>query len=83
MAEIKEFEILKDYKDVLTFKELQTAIRKGRNKTYDLLRDGTIPSIKIGRDYRILKADVIDFIYNHQALNCKSNKIKKEGIKNG
>lgn len=63
---IKEVEILNEYKDVLTFKELKEVLKLGRNKVYELLKDGTIPSTKIGRDYRILKIDVINFLQNHR-----------------
>ena len=56
---------IEDYKDVLNFKELKTILRKGRNQTYALLRDGTIPSKRVGRDYRILKSNVINYLQNY------------------
>ena len=57
-------EILQNYDDVLTFKELMTILKYGRNKTYNLLRKGVIPYTKVGRDYRILKANVIAYLQN-------------------
>lgn len=63
--EVEQIHRLEDYKDVLNFKELKTIIRKGRNKTYALLRDGTIPSKRVGRDYRILKSNVINYLQNY------------------
>jgi len=62
--EIKETEILQEFQDVLNFKELKAILRKGKNKTYSLLQDNIIPSKRIGRDYRILKTDVINYLKN-------------------
>lgn len=64
--EIQEIEILKDFDDVLTFRELKQILKKGRNKTYELLQKGIIPSTKIGRDYRILKINVINYLQNQK-----------------
>ena len=62
--QIKEIEVLKQYKDVLTFKELKELLGFGKNKVYKLLQNGEIPSTKIGRDYRILKINVINYLQN-------------------
>lgn len=62
--EIKETEILKDFDDVLTFKELKVILGFGKNKVYKLLQNGEIPSTKIGRDYRILKINIINYLQN-------------------
>ena len=64
--EIQPVELLKDVDDVLTFKELKAVLKKGRNKTYALLQDGSIPSTRIGRDYRILKVNVINYLIQNQ-----------------
>ena len=37
MQENNNIEILKSYKDVLTLKEVQTILKIGRNKAYELL----------------------------------------------
>lgn len=58
----KEVEILSEFGDVLTFAELKQALKLGRNKCYELLQENTIKSIRIGKDYRILKANVIKFL---------------------
>ncbi|MBQ0017121.1 MAG: helix-turn-helix domain-containing protein [Clostridiales bacterium] len=34
-----------------------------RTKTYSLLQSGEIKSIKIGKDYKILKRNVIAYLY--------------------
>lgn len=61
----QQYEILKDYKDVLTFSELKKVLRIGKSKTYQLLRDGTIKSIRIGTEYRIPKPYVINYLYQN------------------
>lgn len=64
--QIKEIEILKNFDDVLTFKELKVILGFGKNKVYTLLKNGEIPSTKIGRDYRILKINVINYLQNQK-----------------
>lgn len=56
---IDNLEMLSKYDDVLTFKEFQQVIKFGRNKCYELLNNGTIKSLKIGRDFRIPKINII------------------------
>lgn len=64
--QIKEIEVLKQYKDVLTFKELKEVLKFGKNKVYKLLQNGEISSTKIGRDYRILKINIINYLQNQK-----------------
>lgn len=54
--------MLNKFDDVLTFEEFRQATKFGRNKCYKLLQDGTIKSRKVGRDYRIPKINVINFL---------------------
>jgi excisionase family DNA binding protein len=42
-----------DLPDVLTPAEVQSFLRLGRNATYDLLRAGTIRSVRLGQKYLI------------------------------
>ena len=62
---IENYEVLKDYEDILTFKELQEVLKIGRSKTYQLLQSGTIKSIRIGTEYRIPKPYVINYLYQN------------------
>lgn len=50
------------YKDVLTVEQVCFALSMGKNSVYNLLRSGSIKSIKIGRKYFIPKSFLIDFI---------------------
>ena len=63
--DIEKIETLKDYGDILTFKELKKVLKVGRTKTYQLLQDKTIKSIRIGTNYRIPKQYVIDYLYQN------------------
>ena len=45
-----------------TVSELATVLRVGRNTAYRLIDAGTIPAIKIGRQIRVYREDVIRFV---------------------
>lgn len=57
-------QILKDYPDILTVKQLQEVLNIGRNKTYELLKNNIIKSKRIGTEYRIPKNNVLDYLQN-------------------
>ena len=59
-------EILRDYPDILTFQEVKSVLKIGRNKCYKLLQDGIIGSIKIGSTYHIPKANIIKFLESQE-----------------
>ena len=48
--------------NVLKIEDLMSILRVGRNKTYQILRDGVIPNKKIGSKYIIPKAGVINYL---------------------
>ena len=55
--------MFKDYPDVVTVKQLQAMLGGISKKlTYTLLKNNLIKSIKIGRQYKIAKADVILYL---------------------
>lgn len=47
---------------MLTVEEAAKALRIGRNAAYELTRAGTLRSIKIGRQYRIPKDAIEEYI---------------------
>ena len=51
-----------EYGDVLSPKDIKDILGVGWNKTYDLLKSGAIQSFKIGRDIRIPKECLKDYI---------------------
>ena len=55
--------MFKDYPDVVNVKQLQIMLGGISKKlTYTLLKNNLIKSIKIGRQYKIVKADVILYL---------------------
>ena len=50
------------YPDALTVKEVSQILRLSTKTVYKLLKDGTIPSVKIGRERRISKCLLVDFL---------------------
>jgi excisionase family DNA binding protein len=51
-----------EYADVVTVDELAEMLKIGRNTAYRLLNSNQIPSVRVGRQRRIRKADVAAFI---------------------
>ena len=65
-AEIKIFE---NYPDIVSFDDMRVMLggknkKLGRTTAYNLIRNNIIPAIKVAREYRIKKADIIDFLLN-------------------
>lgn len=54
--------IFEEYQDIITVKELEKMLKIGRTLAYQLLRSGKIPSVKIGRGFRIRKEMVIKYL---------------------
>ncbi len=57
--------ILSDYPDVLLPEDLMTILKIGRNTTYKILKEGIIKSIKVGRNYKIPKLFIIEYLFNN------------------
>ena len=58
--------MLKDYPDVLNVYQMCKALGDISTKTgYKLLKEKRIESIKVGREYKIAKINLIDFITNN------------------
>lgn len=51
-----------DLPDVLLVKDLQTFLRISRGSAYRLVNSGQIGSIRIGRNFKIPKAEVARFL---------------------
>ncbi len=57
--------IFADYPDVVNVKELQEMLGIGRNLAYSLLTGGKVKAIKVGREYKIIKNSIIDYVSNN------------------
>lgn len=60
--------MFKDFPDCVGVEQLGQMLGIKRTKTYELLRDGTIKSIKIGKDYKIPKYNVIAYLTGGEQL---------------
>lgn len=57
--------MFKSYPDVLSVDQLCEALGGiSRRTVYRLLQENKIDSIKVGREYRVAKINVIDFLIN-------------------
>ena len=52
------------YQDVVTVDELAEMLKIGRNTAYELVRSGAVQSVRVGRNIRIPKQAVIDYVTN-------------------
>ncbi len=56
---IKQF---RDLPDALSAEELAEALRVNVKTVYKLIRAGAIPAVRVGREYRVAKGALIDFL---------------------
>jgi len=54
--------MFEEYPDVVGIEDLCKMLGIGQKLTYRILRENKIPSLRIGREYKIAKIDVINFI---------------------
>ena len=54
--------MFENYPDVVTVNGLAEMLKVGRNTAYELVRAGVIQSIKIGRQIRIPKQAIIEYV---------------------
>lgn len=50
------------YPDILSVKQLQSALQIGRNKAYALIKNNTVKHFKVGNDIKIPKQFLIDYV---------------------
>lgn len=54
--------MLEQYEELLSISELQEILCIGRNSAYSLLNQGKIPAFRIGRNWKIPKEALIQYI---------------------
>lgn len=54
--------VLKEYPDILTVEEMSRALGVSTKTGYKLIRENKIECIKVGRSYRIPKAQLLSFM---------------------
>ena len=56
--------IFSNYPDVVSIPDLMKMLNIGRNTAYSLLQNGEVKSIKVGKQYRIPKQYIIEYLEN-------------------
>lgn len=56
--------MFQEYPDVLTPQQVQEMLGVGQRMAYQLLREGKIQNVRMGKLYRVPKAAVIDYLYS-------------------
>lgn len=57
--------LFKQYPDVLGVKEVSAMLNICPKKVYQLIKDGSIPTIPLGRVHKIAKINVIMYLMRH------------------
>ena len=55
--------VLKEYPDILTVEEMSKALGVSTKTGYKLIRENKIECIKVGRSYRIPKANLLSYMH--------------------
>lgn len=66
-------------RELLTFEEARRFLRLHRGTLYKLIRKGDLPAFRVGKQWRIDKDELIDWLRKQQVNN---NKEKKEVMAN-
>ena len=57
-----DYMMFADYPDVVLVDDLTRMLGIGRNSAYKLVKDGEIGSFKVGRNYRIPKHYIVQYV---------------------
>ena len=60
--------MFEQYDDILTFSELAEALKVGSTQAYRLVRSQKIKAFKEGKDWKIPKTSVIQYITDQTAM---------------
>ncbi len=61
--------MFENYNDIVNLEDLQKMLDIGKNKAYELLKNKEIESFKLGREYKISKIAVINYINSKIGTN--------------
>ena len=62
--------MFQNYPDVVTIEQLMQMLNIGKNKAYELIKNKTIQTVRIGKKYIIPKVAVIQFLSNRIKLSA-------------
>lgn len=64
MDNLNNYQMFSNYPDVVTISQLREMLGVGITKAYTLVNDNIIPAKKIGREYKIPKVMIINYLTN-------------------
>jgi len=54
--------VLKEYPDVLNVEQVSEVLEVSKKTVYKLIREGSLSSLKVGREYRIPKVTLLKYM---------------------
>ena len=72
MTQRQSLSLLKEYPEIMTIAEVAKALRIGKNKTYDLVKAGKLPVLKLGGKIIVPKMCLVSFILDTKNYNSES-----------
>lgn len=63
--DLEELEFQDNFPPIMTVRDVQNLLCIGKNKLYELLGSGTLKGFHIGRDWRVTREAVYEFISTH------------------
>lgn len=56
--------VFKNYPDILNIKQVSTILGVSKKTVYNLIKKGAFSCIKVGREYRIPKVNVVQYFFS-------------------
>lgn len=56
--------VFKNYPDILNIKQVSTILGVSKKTVYSLIKRGAFSCIKVGREYRIPKVNVVQYFFS-------------------
>lgn len=56
--------VFKNYPDILNIKQVSTILGVSKKTVYNLIKKGVFSCIKVGREYRIPKVNVVQYFFS-------------------
>ena len=63
--------VFKEYPDILDVKQVSALLGVSTKTVYRLLRDGSLDSLKIGREFRVPKVNVMKYVKVFGSTLCE------------
>lgn len=60
--------MFQNYPDCVNISQLQSMLGIKRTKSYELIKSGKIKAVKIGKDYKISKLNIIAFVIGEEQI---------------